>query len=374
MTKARRIPGERVRYAVVGLGHIDQVAVLPAFRHAGENSELVALVSDDPEKLEKLGRQYDVAQCVAYDQYEHLLASGDIDAVYIGLPNHLHRYATETAARHGVHVLCEKPIAASSEDARAMIAACEEHGVRLMIAYRLHFEAANLAAVRLASEQVGDPRIFTSTFGFTLKDRDNIRGRADSGGGALLDIGVYCINAARYLFRAEPIEAFAMQARSGIGAVHDDVDETVAATLRFPGDRLAQFTVSFASAPVASYTLVGTTGTVRLDPAYEYAEALELKAVLDGTKTVRTYPKRDQFAPELVHFSKCVSEGRDPAPSGREGLADVLIIEALKRSLVEGRPVEVHVDEPTRPPSPDQTMSKPPVREPETVNTESPSG
>ncbi|MBA3845303.1 MAG: Gfo/Idh/MocA family oxidoreductase, partial [Planctomycetes bacterium] len=331
-------------------------------------------VSDDPEKLEKLGEQYDVAQCVPYDQYEHLLASGDVDAVYIGLPNHLHRYATETAARHGVHVLCEKPIAASSADARAMIATCDEHGVRLMIAYRLHFEAANLEAVRLASGKIGDPRLFTSTFGFTLQDRDNIRGRADSGGGALLDIGVYCINAARYLFRAEPIEAFAVQARSGLGVVHDDVDETVAATLRFPGGRLAQFSISFAIAPVAAYTLVGTTGSIRLDPAYEYAEPLELKAVVDEKETVRMYPKRDQFAPELVHFSNCVIEGRDPGPSGREGLADVLIVEALKRSLVEGRPVSVQVDEAGQRPTPDQTMSKPPVREPETVNSESPSG
>ncbi len=374
MAGSRLSRGERVRYAVVGLGHIDQVAVLPAFRHARENSELVALVSDDPEKLEKLGEQYDVAQCVAYDQYEHLLASGDVDAVYIGLPNHLHRYATETAARHGVHVLCEKPIAASSADARAMIATCDEHGVRLMIAYRLHFEAANLEAVRLATGKIGEPRLFTSTFGFTLQDRDNIRGRADSGGGALLDIGVYCINAARYLFRAEPIEAFAVQARSGLHVVHDDVDETVAATLRFPGDRLAQFSISFAIAPVAAYTVVGTTGSVRLAPAYEYSEPLELKAVIDQNETVRTYPKRDQFAPELVHFSKCVIEGRDPGPSGSEGLADVLIVEALKRSLVEGRPVAVQVDEPGQRPTPDQTMSKPPVREPETVNSESPSG
>ncbi|HYE05839.1 MAG TPA: Gfo/Idh/MocA family oxidoreductase [Planctomycetota bacterium] len=366
--------GERVRYAVVGLGHIDQVAVLPAFRHARENSELVALVSDDQEKLEKLGEQYDVAQCVAYDQYEHLLASGDIDAVYIGLPNHLHRYATETAARHGVHVLCEKPIAASSEDARAMIATCEEHGVRLMVAYRLHFEAANLEAVRLATSRIGDPRLFTSTFGFTLQDRDNIRGRAESGGGALLDIGVYCINAARYLFRDEPIEAFAVQARSGLHVVHDDVDETVAATLRFPGDRLAQFTISFAVAPVASYTLVGTSGTVRLDPAYEYAEPIELTAVIDDRETARTYPKRDQFAPELVHFSTCVIEGRDPGPSGREGLADVIVVEALKRSIAEGRPVAVRVDGAGERPTPAQAMSKPPVREPEPVNSESPSG
>src|SRR5689334_15431189 len=135
----RPAPTGPVRYAVVGLGHIDQVAVLPAFAHAHENSALAALVSDDPEKLDRLGRQYDVARRVGYDGYDQLLASGEIDAVYIGLPNHLHADYAIRAARAGVHVLCEKPMAIGEADCRAMIEAAEAGGVRLMIAYRLHF-------------------------------------------------------------------------------------------------------------------------------------------------------------------------------------------------------------------------------------------
>src|SRR5688572_10991324 len=117
----------KVRYAVVGLGHIAQVAVLPAFAHA-ENSELAALISDDPEKLEKLGRRYKVKARFSYDQFEECLSSGGVDAVYIALPNHLHREYTERAARAGVHVLCEKPMAVSEEDCLAMIRAAEESG------------------------------------------------------------------------------------------------------------------------------------------------------------------------------------------------------------------------------------------------------
>src|SRR5215216_1022460 len=139
---------KRIRYAVVGLGHIAQVAVLPAFAHA-ENSELAALVSDDPEKLEKLGRRYKVKARFSYQQYEECLRSGSVDAVYIALPNHLHRPYAEQAARAGVHVLCEKPMAVTEEDCLSMIRVAEENGVKLMVAYRLHFEEANLKAIEL---------------------------------------------------------------------------------------------------------------------------------------------------------------------------------------------------------------------------------
>src|SRR5258705_1757406 len=116
----------KVRYAVVGLGHIAQVAVLPAFAHARRNSELAALVSDDPEKLEKLCRRRRIAHCAHYDQYEDLLETGDVDAVYIALPNHLHREYAMRAAVAGLHVLCEKPLACTVADCEQIIDAAED--------------------------------------------------------------------------------------------------------------------------------------------------------------------------------------------------------------------------------------------------------
>jgi predicted dehydrogenase len=136
---SRSKPGKRIRYGVVGLGYISQIAVLPAFAHAKENSELTALVSGDPQKLKKLSQKYKVRHTYSYEQYSECLNSGEIDAIYIALPNHMHRAYTESAAQAGIHVLCEKPMAFDETECEAMIAAAEKGHVKLMIAYRLHF-------------------------------------------------------------------------------------------------------------------------------------------------------------------------------------------------------------------------------------------
>src|SRR5258706_82076 len=195
-----------VRYAVVGQGYIAQAAVLPAFRHARANSRLVALVSGDPAKRRELGRTYDVAT-YSYDEYETCLKSGDVDAVYIALPNSMHREYTVRPADCGVHVLGEKPLAVTEAECKAMIAACRRRKVKLMPAYRLHFERATLQALRDTGAHgvIGEPRLFISSFTSNVQP-PNIRLEAEMGGGTLYDIGVYCINAARHLFRAEPIE------------------------------------------------------------------------------------------------------------------------------------------------------------------------
>src|SRR5205823_813616 len=194
---------QKVRYAVIGLGHIAQTAVLPAFAHA-ENSELVALVTRNPDKDRQLKGRHRV-NVYSYDDLETAIDREKVDAVYIATPNSLHREHTVRAARSGSHVLCEKPMAASERDCEAMIDVTEQNKVKLMIAYRLHFHDANLHAVEVArSGNLGDLRYFTSLFGIRV-DGDNIRLKKDLGGGTLFDIGIYCINAVRYLFRDEPV-------------------------------------------------------------------------------------------------------------------------------------------------------------------------
>src|SRR6266850_1509216 len=141
------MPKRVIRYAVVGCGHIAQVAVLPAFGNARRNSKLVAIVSGDPVKREALRKKYDVPKAVAYEQYDELLKSGDIDAVYIALPNSMHAEYTERAARAGLHVLCEKPMAVTEAQCELMANAARDGRSKLMIAYRLHFERANLEAM-----------------------------------------------------------------------------------------------------------------------------------------------------------------------------------------------------------------------------------
>jgi glucose-fructose oxidoreductase len=370
---AKPNPQRKVRYAVVGLGHIAQAAVLPAFAHA-ENSVLAALVSDDSEKLEKLGRRYKVKTRFSYDQFDECLRSGVVDAVYIALPNHLHREYTERAARAGVHVLCEKPLAVTEEDCLSMIRVTEENNVKLMVAYRLHFEEANLKAIDLVQQgRLGEPRLFDSVFTMIVKEGDIRLNPRELGGGTLYDIGVYCINAVRNLFGAEPMEVSAFSANNGDPRFLQ-CEETTSAILRFPGrERLASFTCSFGAADVSVYRVVGSKGDLVMDPAYEYAGELKQRVTIDGRTRERTFPKRDQFAPELVNFSECILTGAAPEPSGMEGLADVRVIRALYRSADTGMPVTLEPFSKEDRPSPDQALRRPPVKKPALVNTEAPS-
>ena len=363
----------KIRYGVVGLGNIAQVAVLPAFEHARETSELVALVSSDREKLAELGDRYDVGQSGSYDELESVLEKARADAVYIAVPNTMHRALTERAAALGVNVLCEKPLATSVEDCEAMIRACRSASVKLMTAYRLHFEEANLRAVEIArSGELGELRFFSSVFAQQAREGD-IRTRGEMGGGSLFDLGIYSINAARYLFRDEPTEVFAFQV---IG--HDprfrDVDEITTAVLRFPGDRLAQLTVSQGAASVDSYRVVGTKGDLRVEPAFTYYGELTHYLTV-GEKTKETsFSKRDQFAPELVYFSRCILDGTEPEPSGEEGLADVRIMQAIDESARTGKPVRLAPFQRGARPDLAQQIRKPPVRKmPKTVHAPSPS-
>jgi predicted dehydrogenase len=329
-------PTRPVRYAVVGLGHIAQVAMLPAFAHARTNSRLVAVVSGDRQKREEIANRYRLDQAFGYDEFDSCLRA--VDAVYLALPNSMHAAYTIRAARAGVHVLCEKPMAVSVAECERMIRACRKGGVKLMVAYRLHFETLNLEAIEVVRRgRLGELKFFNSSFSMTVR-RGNIRTKRDFGGGTLYDIGVYCINTARNLFRSEPTEVSAVSVNSGLASL-SEVDETTAATLRFGNDRIATFVTSFNAAKVGSYRIVGTKGDLCVDPAYEYAEGLAYTLTIDGKTRRKKTAKRDQFAAELVYFSDCVLQDREPEPSGEEGLQDVRIVQALYRSAKSGRPV-----------------------------------
>jgi len=265
-------------------------------------------------------------------------------------------------------------MAVTEEDCLSMIRTAEENGVKLMVAYRLHFEEANLTAIDLVqSGKLGDPRLFDSVFTMQVKEGDIRLGPRELGGGTLYDIGVYCINAVRNLYGAEPMEVVAFSSNNG-DARFQDCEEMTSAILRFPGrERLASFTCSFGAADVSSYRVVGTEGEIAMDPAYEYAGELVQRVTINGKKRERRFPKRDQFAPELVSFSECILTGSSPEPSGWEGLADVRVIRALYRSADTGRPVTLEPFDKEDRPSLDQEITRPGVQKPQLVNTDSPS-
>ncbi len=363
--------GKRVRYAVVGLGWIAQAAMLPAFANATANSELVALVSDDAAKRQQLGEHYNVAARYSYAQYDECLRSGRVDAVYIALPDNMHREYTERAAQAGVNVLCEKPMAVTSADCAAMIAAAHENNVKLMIAYRLHFDASNMRAVEtVQSGRLGDPRIFSAIFSQQM-NADNFRVRPGMSDGTLYDIGIYCINAARYLFQAEPIEALAITSSGTDPRFGATTEEMVGAILRFPNGRLAQFTSSFGAAFSAGYQVIGTRGELRVNPGFGGGEIHHYLTVAGHTHE-QTYPDQDHFGAQLRYFSDCILNDRQPQPSGDEGLIDVQIVEALYQSAHEGRPVTLDLHHPTQRPGPSQIITLPPVQATRLVNTKSP--
>lgn len=366
------MPQRAVRYAVVGLGHIAQVAVLPAFGHAVQNSQVTALVSGNPAKLRQVGKRYGIPHTYSYRDYDRCLNDGHVDAVYIALPNSMHCEYAVRAARAGIHVLCEKPMAVTTEECRQMMNAAKRARVKLMVAYRLHFEEANIAAAELVkSGKLGPVRLFNSVFTMQVRPGD-IRVKRKYGGGTLYDIGVYCINAARYLFGDEPLEVSAFSV-NGADRRFKEVDEMTGALLRFPQDRLATFICSFGTTDVSAYEVVGTKGRLRLEPAYEYVGELNQQITIEGKTRERSFPMRDQFAPELLYFSECILTGQDPEPSGEEGLQDIKIIEALYQSAETGRPVKIKGIARRRRPTTKQIVKRPPVKKPPLVQVQSPS-
>jgi predicted dehydrogenase len=342
--------------------------MLPAFAHARRNSRLVTVVSDDRTKRREIARRYRLERTFTYDEFDECLAA--IDAVYIALPNSVHAEYAIRAAKAGVHVLCEKPMAVTVRECQQMIAACRKSGVKLMVAYRLHFEALNLSAVELARQgRLGELKFFTSSFSMTVR-RGDIRTKRAYGGGTLFDIGVYCINAARNLFRAEPTQVFASSINRGLATLAE-IDETTAATLRFGDDQVATFVTSFNGSDVAAYRIVGTKGHLHADPAYEYAEGLAYTATIDGRTTKKSFGKHDQFAPELLYFSDCILNDTQPEPSGEEGLQDVRIVQALYQSARTGRPVAIRPFRKNRRPTARQRITRPGVTKPALIKVQS---
>ncbi len=361
---------KKIRYAVVGQGHIAQVAVLPAFRQT-KNSELKALVSGDPYKLKKLSKKYRVPAVYSYEEYDECLKSGEIDAVYIALPNRMHREYSVRAAKAGIHVLCEKPLTVTTKESEEIIRSAKENQIKLMVAYRLHFDPANLKAIKVVnSGKIGQPLFFTSQFGHKVKT-DNIRMQPEEGGSPLNDLGIYCINAVRNIFKCEPLEVFAFAGSPN--KRFSEIHESITAVLRFPSERLASFTCSFGSAEISNYRIVGTLGDLSVENGFEYVGKMKERITVREKTREWRFKAGDQFAAELQYFSNCILKNRDPEPSGLQGLADVKIIEALDRSIRTGAPVSLRgeIRQKIARPTLRQKLKRPPHRKPQLVKVES---
>ncbi len=361
----------KVRYAIVALGDISQEALMPGVAHTG-NSVMTALVTSDAEKASALAEKYEIANTYSYEQFPQMLASGEVDAIYLATPNWRHAEFAVPALEAGIHVLVEKPMEVSSEQCEKILAAQKVKGAKLMVAYRLHFEPATVAAIeRVRSGELGTVHLYTSTFSQMV---DPALHRAQSGldAGPVLDMGPYPINSVRNLFEDEPTEAFAVGTRHPESGFGPDFDDTVSVTLRFPRNRLAQFTISYYGNKMDQYMVVGTEGSLELNPGFMYGKPLEHFEVLGQKDKHESFKNTDHFGGELKYFSACILENRDPEPDGMEGLADVRVIEAIHRSLKSGQFERVEPTEIRRRISADQVVELRAQSAPDLVNTKSP--
>ena len=365
-----RSDGRKVRYAVVGAGWIAQEDFMPGVEHTG-NSVMTAIVTGDAEKAKELSKRYGVEHTTDYAGYAALLKSGNIDAVYVATPNSDHTDLVVKALEAGIHVLCEKPMAETPEDCQKMIDASEKGGAKLMIAYRLHFEEATIEALEtVRAGKLGTPRLFSSVFCQQVS-AENSRAAAKNWAGPLPDMGPYPINAVRQLFQSMPTEVFAFRA-SLPEPRFKEIEEMITAILKFPGERLGTFTVSYGANPMGQYRVVGTEGDLEVTPGYTWQKPLTHQLTVGEKESSKTYSRSDHFGGETKYFSNCILDDTHPEPDGEEGLADVLVIKAIEESLATGKPVAVKPLLRKQWPTREQIQKLGPVKPGEMVNAAPP--
>jgi glucose-fructose oxidoreductase len=341
-------PEDRVGVAVVGLGNFAQY-VLPRLRGA-RRVRVAALVSGSPDTARRLAGGHGVPEnrIYSYESFDRLAEARDVHAVYIALPVGLHAEYAMRALRLGKHVLTEKTMAASVEQGRAMVAAARSAGRVLMVAYRARFDTYNQAAMRMARQrELGEVVAITAHKGFALGSAVGQRGwrtqRSLAGGGTLVDIGIYSVQAARYLAGEEPVEVTAIS-RSTIGDPRfREVEEDMTWSLRFPGGALASCSASWRYALQNRYRVACTEGWFELEPATSNGN-LRLRVGRGNRGEVveeRMLPQVDQIPLMFDHFAECVREGKAPLTPGEEGLRDLEVIAAIYEAAASGRAVRL---------------------------------
>jgi glucose-fructose oxidoreductase len=328
---------KQIGYAVVGSGPVVERALLPAFGRAGD-ARLAAIVSTDRVRAQALAQEH---RATAYhlDEFRQCLQRDDVHAVYIALPNALHcDYAVE-AARAGVHVMVERPMAVMADECRRMLRTCQTNRVKLMVAYHLEFHPGHgRVAELLRSGGLGAPKTISADVTLRIEDPEDVRLQRRLGGGTMYDLGVSVIFATRTLFAAEPAQVMAMTARM-TRRYGGDVDESAVALIRFPEDRLAHLHTSFGEEPAAELRVFGEEGHARLTGADDAAQPSTLEVVRGGRREAQTFEPVDTYAAELEYFAACIVRDTAPEPSGVEGLQDTRLVEAIYRSARDGRPV-----------------------------------
>jgi predicted dehydrogenase len=340
-------PAQRMGIAVVGLGTLTIEEILPALAQC-KKIKVTALVTGKRDKGLRLAKEYGVPEnsVYSYEDFDKIKDNAEIGAVYIVLPNSMHAEYTIRAARAGKHVLCEKPMANSKAECESMIKACADAGRKLMIAYRIQYEPYNKMVRDLVQEKrYGKTKIIQATNVQNAGDPQHWRyKKALAGGGALPDIGIYCLNTTRFLLGEEPVEVFATIYNTPGDPRFSEVDETMTFQLKFASGTIAICDTSYSAHACRQYRVMCERAWIGMDPAFAYRGLKATISEAKGTAEIVSYPtlpEKNQFALEMDHFATCVLDDKTPDTPGEEGLRDQIIMEALYRSAQDNRPIKL---------------------------------
>jgi len=330
---------KKLGVALCGLGSLSTYQIAPALKKT-KHCKLAGIVTGDPEKAKKWQKQYGLPDrsVYSYDTMDRMADNPDIDIVYVVTPNALHLEHATKSALAGKHVFCEKPMEISVERCQQMIDVCKKAGRVLGVAYRCQFEPHHLECMRIArSKELGTIKFIEGVFGFPLGDPDQWRVKKDlAGGGALMDVGIYVLQATRYLTGEEPVRVFATETKTD-PVKFKEVDETMAWTAIFPSGVVAYCATTFNAAPVGRFRAHTDRGWFGLDPAFNYNG---LRGARSDGKSLK-FGEIDQFANELDEFALSILQNKPTKVSGEEGLQDVKILSAIYESARTGRAVDI---------------------------------
>ncbi|HEY6642754.1 Gfo/Idh/MocA family oxidoreductase [Povalibacter sp.] len=331
-------PQKPLGVALCGLGSLSTNQIAPALQKT-RLCKLTGIVTGTPEKARRWQAQYGIPAKNVYDYhtFDRMIDNPDIDVVYVVTPNALHAEHTIKAARAGKHVFCEKPMEISVERCQQMIDECKKAGRKLGVGYRCQFEPHHLEMMRLARErEFGDVKVIEASFGFTAGDPKQWRLRRElSGGGALMDVGVYALQASRYISGEEPIEISAIETKTD-PVMFREVDESIVWQMRFPSGRLATCSTTYNANGMGRIRAHAQRGWFALDPAFNYTG---IRGERSDGKAI-AFPATDHFAVELDAFARSIIDDQPFLAPGEEGLRDVSIMMSIYEAARTGRVVK----------------------------------
>ena len=338
-SRAQVAPPRKLGVALCGLGYLSTNQIAPALQMT-QHCQLTGIVTGTPSKAVDWQRKYNLkpGNIYNYDTMKNMVDNPDIDIVYVVTPNALHLPHALAAAAAGKHVFCEKPMEISVARCQQMIDALKRAGKMLGIAYRCQFDPNHLECVRLAREKVlGELKVIDANFGFAAGDPNQWRLKRDlSGGGALMDVGIYCLQTARMLTGEDPVWINATEVKTD-QVKFREVDETILWQMKFPGGVAANCMTTFAANGLNGFRAGTTRGHFGMDPAYNYTGNRGRRS--DGVEI--NQPVVNPFAPELDDFARCILEQRPTKVPGEMGLADMKFMTAIYDSIRTGRPVSL---------------------------------